>query len=99
MLDKSRRCVVRGGEQQGLSVPTEDVAEVGVTDACSLFQYGSENRLKVIRRARYDPQHIGRRRLLLERLPQLREQPRILDGDHRLVGKARDQRYLPVGEG
>src|ERR1700751_5586453 len=91
MLDKSSRCVVRGGEQQGISVPTEDVAEVGLTDACSLVQYGSENRLKVIRRARYDAQHVGRRRLLLQRLAKFGEQPRILEGDHRLIGKGLHQ--------
>ena len=36
---------------------------------------------------------------LVGALAQLVEQPRILDGNHGLVGEARDQRNLFVGEG
>ena len=52
-----------------------------------------------------DAQHFRRRRLLLQRLgevgralAQLVEQPRILDGDDRLVGEGRDKLDLLVGE-
>ena len=50
-------------------------------------------------------QHLGGRRLLLQRLGELAgarlhlvEQPHILDGDHRLVGERGDQFDLLVGE-
>src|SRR5262249_5819267 len=40
----------------------------------------------------------GCRGLLLQRLPQFIEQPRILDGDDGLGGEVRHQRYLLLGE-
>ncbi len=53
-----------------------------------------EYRLHVGRRAADDAEHLGRRRLMLQRLAQFRvafldffEQPHVFDGDHRLVGK------------
>src|SRR5262245_18092310 len=55
---------------------------------------GVEDRLHVRRRAADDPEHLGRRRLMLQRFAQfcialldLLEQPNVLDGDDRLVGK------------
>ena len=51
------------------------------------------------------PQHLGGRRLLLQRLGQLAgarlhlvEQPHVLDRDHRLVGESGDQLDLLIGE-
>src|SRR5262249_11714982 len=43
-------------------------------------------------------EHVGGCGLLLERLPQLIEQPRVLDGDDGLVGETLDQFDLLVGE-
>ena len=43
-------------------------------------------------------QHIGRCRLLLQRLPQLVEQPRVLDGDNRLRGEVLHQSDLLIGK-
>ena len=64
-----------------------------------------EDRLDVGRRARDDAQDLAGGRLLLERLGevgvlglQLGEQPRVLDGDGRLVGEGLHQRDLAVGE-
>ena len=52
---------------------------------------GVEHRLHVRRRAADDAEHLGRRRLMLQRLAQFRvalaeflEQPHVLDGDDRL---------------
>ncbi len=52
-----------------------------------------------------DLQHIAGRGLVFEQLlqivralPQFGEQPCILDRDHRLVGKGRDQRDLLLGK-
>ena len=64
-----------------------------------------EDRLDVRRRARYNPQDLGRRGLLLQRLRHLcvgrrerpilllefREQPHVLDGDDGLVGEGLEQ--------
>ena len=50
-----------------------------------------EDRLHVRRRLGNHAQHFCRGRLLLERLAQLVEQPRILDGDHGLVGESLQQ--------
>ena len=49
--------------------------------------HSSEHRRNVGRRLRDNSQNIRRRGLLFQRFPQLAEQPRIPDGDHRLVGK------------
>ena len=46
-----------------------------------------------------DLENVGCSRLLLQRLPQFVEQPRVLDGDDGLGGEVRDQRDLLVGEG
>ena len=43
-------------------------------------------------------QHLRRGRLLLQRLPQFIEQPRVLDGDDGLSGEVLHQRDLLVGE-
>ena len=55
---------------------------------------GVEHRLHVGRRAADDAEHLGGRRLMLQRLAQFRvalleffEQPDILDGDHRLISE------------
>ena len=62
------------------------------------FRQRVENRLQVEGRAADRLEHVGRRRLLLQRLAQfsrarlhLVEQADILDGDHRLVGEGLDQ--------
>ena len=59
---------------------------------------GIEHRLHVRRRAADDAEHLGRRRLMLQRLAQFRvallqflEQPHVLDGDHRLGGEGFEQ--------
>ena len=64
-----------------------------------------EHRLQVARRAGDDLQHLAGRGLLLQRLgqiigalAQLVEQPRVLDGDHRLGGEVLHQLDLLVGE-
>ena len=43
-------------------------------------------------------QHLGSRGLLLQCLPLLSDQPRILDGDDRLIGEGADEFYLSVSE-
>jgi hypothetical protein len=58
-----------------------------------------EDGLDIRRRGADRPQDVARRRLLLERLLGLVEQPDVLDGDDRLGGKSLEEGHLPVREG
>ena len=60
---------------------------------------GVEHGLDVVGRLADHAQDLGRRGLLLERLVRLVEQARVLDRDHRLVGKGLHERDLLVGNG
>jgi hypothetical protein len=68
--------------------------EFRLADARGVFQHRLEHGLKVTGRAGDDAQYVRGGRLLLERIAQLVEQARILDGDDRLVGEGSDQRDL-----
>ena len=90
---------------QGLAVVTEQRAEFGITDADCVLQHCPEHRLQLPGRARDDAQHLGGRRLLLQRLAkivralaQLVKQTAILDGDDGLGRKVLHQLDLLVGE-
>ena len=65
-----------------------------------------EHRVEVERRATDDLQHVGGRSLLLQRLAQviglglyLVEQPRVLDGDRRLIGESLNELDLAWRKG
>src|SRR5262249_38967145 len=73
-------------------------AKLGIADAPGIFQYGLEYRLELTGRARDDLQHLGGGGLPLQRLTQLVEQPRVLDGDDGLAGEILDQLDLLLGE-
>src|SRR5262245_47890764 len=60
-------------------------AEVRLAYAGRVFQHRLEYRLKRARRAADDLEHLRRRSLLLQRLAQLVEQARVLDGDDGLA--------------
>ena len=64
------------------------------TNSRGALDDGVEDRLNVGRRAADDAEHLGCRRLMLQRLAQLRvalteflKQAHVLDGDHRLRGE------------
>ena len=66
---------------------------------------GVEDRLHIRRRAADDAEHLGRCRLMLQRLAQFCvalleffEQPHVLDGDHGLVGEGFEKSDLLFGE-
>ena len=72
---------------------------------CCAFDDGVEDRLHVGGRAADDAEHLGGRRLMLQRLAQFcvallefLEQPDVLDGDHGLVGEGFEQCDLLVSE-
>ena len=52
-----------------------------LANASRVLQHSVEYRCKVTGRAADNAQHFRRRRLLFQRLPQLVEQPGVLDGD------------------
>ena len=64
-----------------------------------LFQDRVEYRGEVAGRGIDDLQDFGGCGLLLQCLARLGDQPRILDRDHRLVGKGAHQFDLPLGKG
>jgi len=81
-----------------LAVVKLQAAVIDPTQAVRLVKDCVENRLQVPRRTVDDLQDFGDRLLLLQCLPSLGDQPRVLDRDHGLVGKGTDQFDLPLGE-
>jgi hypothetical protein len=56
------------GEPKRASIVQEQIAELGLADAHGIRQHGFENWRQLAWRTRDDPQHLRRRRLLLQRL-------------------------------
>src|SRR5262249_59949192 len=94
-----RRYVVERDVTKCFSIVQAQRAELGVAEPCCVGQHSIENRLQLAGRACDDAQHIRGRSLLLKRLPQLVEQPRVLDRDRGLVGKGLHQGDLLLREG
>ena len=74
-------------------------------NSCSALDDGIEHRLHVRRRAADDAEHLGRCRLMLQRLAQFCvallkffEQPDIFNGDHGLIGERFEQFNLLIRE-
>ena len=72
---------------------------------CRALDDGVEDRLHVRRRAADDAEHLGCRRLMLQRLVQFCvalleffEQAHVLDGDDRLIGEGFEERDLLFGK-
>ncbi|MGC1622446.1 MAG: hypothetical protein WA759_06540 [Pseudolabrys sp.] len=61
-------------------------------------QHCLEYRFKLARRTADDLEHVGGRRLLLQRFAQLAEETRVFDGDDGLRGEIFDQLNLSVSE-
>ena len=75
------------------------VVERASTSRLDLFSDRLEHGLHVRRRTGDHLQDVGGRRLPLQRLPGLVEQPRVFGRDHGLVGKALQQREFIFREG
>ena len=80
--------VVVAGQEYEPRVPAEQMLDAA--------QDLVKHRLGVGHRVADHAQDARRGVLLLERLPGLVEEARVLDRDHRLVGEGLDQRHLPV---
>src|ERR1700722_10153655 len=89
---------MHGDGAKNVSLTQRERAEIDATDTRGILEDGLEHRLQLTGRTRYDAQYLGSRGLLLQRLPQLVEQPRVLDGDDGLGGEIRHQLDLFVGE-
>src|SRR5215831_8922033 len=83
---------------EGLAVEQIQGAACRAAVRARLFQYRLKDRLELTGRGVDDLQYLGRRGLLLQRLAQLGQQPRILDRNHRLVGEGAHQFDLPIRE-
>ena len=76
---------------------------INSTNPRRAFNNGVEDRLHVRGRAADNAEHLGRCRLMLQRLAQFRiarlaffEQPRVLNGNDRLVGEGFEELYLTL---
>src|SRR5579872_1653315 len=70
----------------------------GIAKPSCLFDHRFEHHLQIAWRRIDDAEHFGRCRLLRQRLLGLVEQPRVVDGDHGLIGEFLQKRDLLVGE-
>ena len=100
-----RRNVVIRSDIEFLAIPEIHRAKRRSADTRGILKHLPEHRLQFARRRADDLQYFRGRGLLLQRLSQIiraltqfLEQPRILNGDHSLLGKILDQRDLLVGE-
>ena len=91
---------------QHVSVLKTQQYVIDPTNPSGALDDGVEDRLHVRRRAADDAEHLGRCRLMLQRLAQFRvalldffEQPDILDGDDGLSGEGFQKSNLLFGEG
>jgi hypothetical protein len=98
-LDQSGRSVMRGGDAKVVAIAEIQISELGLADPHRIPQHRLEYRGKLAGRARDDTEDLGGRGLLLKRLAQLIEQPRVLNRDDGLRGEIRHQLDLLVGEG
>src|SRR5262245_53570087 len=71
---------------------------VGIGKPSGGFDQRLQHRFEIERRAADDLEHVGGGGLLLQRFPQLVEQPGVLDGDDHLFGKVAHKLDLLVGE-
>src|SRR5262245_43922122 len=92
-------------EVDELPVVAKDMAELSFAKLCGTLSNGLEHRLDIGGRAADDAEHIAGRSLILQGLLEFAlaclfclEQPRVLDGDQRLIGKGADECDLLLSE-
>ena len=90
---------IAGHAPHPVAFDLEERRVAGLAQPRSVPDDGVQDRLQVGRRARDHAEDLARRRLLLEGLFRLVEQPHVLDRDRRLVGEDLEQLDLLVGEG
>jgi hypothetical protein len=98
-FSKFRRRTGTCGRSKGITVVEEERAKLCLTDASRTAQHFTEYRFQLSRRTSNDLQYFRGRCLLLQRLTQFIEQPRVLDGDDSLGGEVRQELDLLFGKG
>src|SRR6516164_8269499 len=93
-----RRAAVCGDNLIFRSLLAMHRRNIGIAKLRRRFAKRVEHRLQVESRATDDLKHVGSRGLLLQRLPEFVQQPRILDGDDCLRGEVLHQRDLLFGK-
>src|SRR5690349_12298773 len=86
-------------EMKALSIECQQCAYRCPAEGVRLIQDRVEHRREVSRRRIDDPEHLGGRRLLLQRLACLGDEPCVFHCDDRLSGEVLQKRNLLVGEG
>ena len=79
-----------GNELERVDAKACDVRIICSAEPCRRLDQRAEHRLQIKGRAADDLEHVGGGGLLLQRLAQLVEQARILDGDDGLTGEVLD---------
>src|SRR6516164_1801344 len=90
IVSRDRAKVIALTEKQG--------AESSFAELCRIRQHGLKDRPQLAGGRADNAQHIRSRRLLLQRLPQFVQQPRVLDGDDGLGGESGQQFDLLVSK-
>src|SRR6185312_7358235 len=93
------RDVVQMCRVKAFAVIEQDVTELGFAEAHGVREHRLEDRFHITGRRADDFENVSRGSLLLQRLAQLVQQPRVLDGDDGLRGEGLHQLDLLVGEG
>src|SRR5262245_27935980 len=93
-----RRHAVKRRDAVDVGLTNEEYSLLCLAKPRGRFHEGIEHRLKLELRTADDLKYIGGRCLLLQGFTQFVEQTNILDSDHRLCRKVRDQLNLFLGE-
>src|SRR5262245_58945661 len=87
IINKFARKPVRFGAIKDSILLTSNNSLLGIAERRRRLNEGLQHCVQVEGRAANDLEHVGGGRLLLERLAQLVEQPRVLDCDDRLISE------------
>src|SRR5262245_34350722 len=98
-LEGRRKAVGRRMPKRTVSFRPENIREIRLAQLGRRLDQRVQHRLQVERRAADYLKHVSSGCLLLQRLAQLVEQSRVLNGNDGLGGEVRNQRNLLVGEG
>src|SRR6516165_3531333 len=88
----------QSGGPKAITVVGPKHAKSDLAQAHGLFEHSVEHRREIAGRTVDDLQYLGGRGLLLQSLPRLGNEPRVLHRDHRLRGEILQQRDLLVAE-
>ena len=98
LLEFRRKAEVCVRLKKARFIRPSDMSYVRLTKSNGRFHQSIQHRLQIECRAADDLEHVGGCGLLLQRLAQLVEQARVLDGNDGLLGKIADQLDLRVRE-